>query len=105
MIVAGTYPFIHIDLGSDEPVMKMQHRDIERGYIVWRDFLVDGELVYAALTVPKSKKRSVIWDYPAPDTAKESIMHSRMLAGRFWPLVPIRETAGRPSALWRRAAI
>jgi hypothetical protein len=25
--------------------------------------------------------------------------------GRFWPLVPIRDTAGRPSAIWRRAAI
>ena len=37
MITAGTYPPISIDLGKDEPGMTLQYRDIERGYIVWRD--------------------------------------------------------------------
>jgi hypothetical protein len=41
------------------------------------------KLIYAALTVPKSKRKAVIWDYPATNTAKESIMQSRMLAGRY----------------------
>ena len=45
MIVSGSYPPISIDLGKDEPGMTLQHRDAERGYIVWRDYLVDGETV------------------------------------------------------------
>ena len=43
MIVAGTYPPIHIDLGKDEPGMTLQYRQIERGLIVWRDYHVDGK--------------------------------------------------------------
>jgi hypothetical protein len=42
-----------------------------------------GKLIYISLTVPRSKKKALIWDYPAPNAAKESITHSRMLAGRY----------------------
>ena len=45
MITAGSYPPVSIDLGRDEPGMILQYRDFERGYIVWRDYIVDGELV------------------------------------------------------------
>ena len=45
MITAGTYPPISIDFGKDEPGMTLQFRDVERGYIVWRDFKVDGVAV------------------------------------------------------------
>ena len=45
MITAGSYPPVSIDLGKDEPGMTLQYRDIERGYIVWRDYRVDGEVV------------------------------------------------------------
>ena len=45
MITAGTSPPIHIDLGTDEPGMTLQYRQIERGYIVWLDCRVDGEAV------------------------------------------------------------
>ena len=41
------------------------------------------KLIYAALTVPSSKRKAVNWSYPEPETAKESISHSRMLAGRY----------------------
>ena len=40
MITAGSYPPISIDLGKDESGMILQHRQIERGYIVWRDYTV-----------------------------------------------------------------
>ena len=43
MIVAGTYPPVNIDFGKDEPGMTLQYR--ERGYVVWRDYTVDGESV------------------------------------------------------------
>ena len=49
MIVTGTYPSIHIDLGKDEPGMTLQYRQIERGYIVWRDYTVDGEVVKSSV--------------------------------------------------------
>ena len=45
MITAGTYPPINIDLGKDEPGMTLQYRNVERGFIVWRDYTVDGEAV------------------------------------------------------------
>ena len=45
MITAGSYPPISIDFGKDEPGMTLQYRDVERGYIVWRDYTVDGEVV------------------------------------------------------------
>ena len=48
-MTAGTYPSIHIDLGSNEPDMTLQYRHIERGYIVWRDYTVDGEAVKSPL--------------------------------------------------------
>ena len=44
MIAAGTYSPIGIDLGKNEPGMTLQYRDAERGYIVWRDYQVDGEV-------------------------------------------------------------
>jgi len=43
MIVAGTYPPIHIDLGKDKPGMTLQYWSIERGTVVWRDYIVGGE--------------------------------------------------------------
>ena len=51
MIVAGTSPLLQIDLGNDEPGMILQYRDIESGYIVWRDVLVDGEVVKSPVDI------------------------------------------------------
>ena len=51
MITAGTYPPVSIDFGKDEPGMTLQVRDIERGYIVWRDFKVDGEIVMSPVDI------------------------------------------------------
>ena len=51
MIVAGTYPTISIDLGKDEPGMTLQYRQIERGYIVWRDYQEDGEAVKSPVDI------------------------------------------------------
>ena len=53
MIVAGTYPPIHIDLGKDKPGMTLQYWSIERGYIVWRDYLADGEAVKSPVDIEK----------------------------------------------------
>ena len=47
MITAGTYPPIHIDLGK--PGMTLQFR--ERGFIVWRDYTVDGEVLKSPVDV------------------------------------------------------
>ena len=47
MITTGTYP--PIDLGKDEPGMILQYR--ERGYIVWRDYTVDGEQVMSPVDI------------------------------------------------------
>ena len=49
MIVSGTYP--SIDLGKDEPGMTLQYRDVECGYIVWRDYQVDGETVKSPVDI------------------------------------------------------
>ena len=51
MIVAGSYPPINIDLGKDEPGMTLQYRNVERGYIVWRDFVKDGETVKSPVDI------------------------------------------------------
>jgi len=51
MIVVGTYPSIHIDLGKDEPGMILQYRQIERGQIVWRDYTLDGEAVLSPVDI------------------------------------------------------
>jgi hypothetical protein len=62
MIVAGTSPPIEIDLGKDEPGMILQFRDVERGYIVWRDYLVGGKLVKSPVdidTLPAGRYRLV----------------------------------------------
>ena len=53
MIVSGSYPPISIDLGSNEPGMTLQYRQIERGYIVWRDYTVDGEVVKSPVDIDK----------------------------------------------------
>ena len=45
MIIAGTHKGFWINLGKDEPGMTLQYRDVERGYIIWRDYMVDGEVV------------------------------------------------------------
>lgn len=37
MIVAGTYPPISIDLGSNEPGMTLQREYREGGKLVWRN--------------------------------------------------------------------
>ena len=49
MITAGTYP--PIDLGRDEPGMTLQYRNLERGFIVWRDYVVDGEQVLSPVDI------------------------------------------------------
>ena len=54
MIVAGTHLPVSIDLGSDEPGMTLQYRQVERGLIVWRDYLVDGEVVKSPVDSGKS---------------------------------------------------
>ena len=51
MITAGSYPPISIDLGKDELGMTLQFRDVERGYIVWRDYTVDGEAVLSPVDI------------------------------------------------------
>ena len=53
VITAGSYPPISIDLGKDEPGMTLQHRDVERGYIVWRDYTVDGEIVRSPVDIDR----------------------------------------------------
>ena len=51
MITAGSHPPISIDFGKDEPGMTLQYRDVERGYIVWRDYTVDGEGVKSPVEI------------------------------------------------------
>ena len=45
MIIAGTGPLIYIDLGRDEPGMKLQREYCEGGNLVWRDVIEDGKVV------------------------------------------------------------
>ena len=45
MIIAGTYPPVSIHFGKDKQGMTLQNRDVERGFVVWRDYKVDGETV------------------------------------------------------------
>lgn len=51
MIVAGTSPLLDIDLGRNEPGMTLQYRDVERGYIVWHDYKVDGKVVKSPVDI------------------------------------------------------
>ena len=51
MISAGTYPPVSIDLGKDEPGMTLQYRQLERGYIVWRDYTVGGEVMKSPVDI------------------------------------------------------
>ena len=53
MITAGSYPPVSIDFGKDEPGMTLQYRNVERGYIVWRDYRVDGEAVKSPVDIDK----------------------------------------------------
>jgi hypothetical protein len=39
MIVAGTGPLIHIDLGKDRPGMTLQRQDREGGIYIWINFM------------------------------------------------------------------
>ena len=57
MISAGSYPPISIDLGKDVPGMILQRRDAERGYVVWRDYQVDGEAVKSHVDSGKANYR------------------------------------------------
>ena len=50
MIVAGTDKYIWIDLGKDEPGMKLQRFDGR----VWSDYLVDGEPVLSPWSAPRT---------------------------------------------------
>lgn len=49
MIVAGTGPLIYIDLGKDEPGMKLQRWDGRE----WVDYEVDGEVVMSPVKIEK----------------------------------------------------
>ena len=51
MITAGSYPPISIDFGKDEPGMTLQFRNVERGKIVWRDVVKDGEAVKSPVDI------------------------------------------------------
>ena len=51
MIVAGTYPSIHIDLGSNEPDITLQREHREGRYLVWRDYTEDGETVKSPVDI------------------------------------------------------
>ena len=53
MITAGTNPPISVDFGRDEPGMTLQYRNIERGYVVWRDYRVDGEVVKSSIDIDR----------------------------------------------------
>ena len=62
MITAGTYPPINIDLGKDEPGMILQREFRENGYLVWRDYRGDGEIVKSPADIdrlPPGKYRLV----------------------------------------------
>jgi hypothetical protein len=50
-IMAGTPPFLYIDLGKDEPGMTLQFRDVKSGYIVWRDYKVNSETVTSSVDI------------------------------------------------------
>ena len=57
MITAGTFPFLHIDHGKDEPGMELQRLEGE-----WVDYLVDGEVLVSPVKIenlPPGKYRLV----------------------------------------------
>ena len=47
MIVAGTHPLIHIDLGTDKPGMKLQRLE----QYVWVDYRVEGKVVTSPVDI------------------------------------------------------
>ena len=51
MIVAGTYPPINIDLGSNEPGMTLQREYREGGSRVWRDVVKNGQAVKSPIDI------------------------------------------------------
>ena len=53
MIVSGTSPPISIDWGKDEAGMILQFRNVERDRIVWRDYLVNGEIAKSPFDIDK----------------------------------------------------
>jgi len=60
VIVSGTHPPVHIDLGSNKPDMTLQRRDVKKGRIVWCDVMQDGEVVKSPVDIdalPFSKYR------------------------------------------------
>jgi len=67
MITAGSYPPISIDFGKDEPGMTLQYRDVERCYIVWRDYTVDGEVVKSPVDIDRLQA-TINSNNPIPET-------------------------------------
>ena len=62
MITAGTYPPISIDLGSNEPGMTLQREYREGGNLIWRDVVIDGQVVKSPVDIdalPAGKYRLV----------------------------------------------
>ena len=53
MIVAGTSPLLHIDLGKDEPGMTLQRPYQEQGYFIWREVVRDDEVVKSPVDINK----------------------------------------------------
>ena len=51
MIVSGTSPAFHIDLGSNEPGMALQREYCEGEYLIWRDYIVDGVVVTSPIDI------------------------------------------------------
>jgi hypothetical protein len=51
MIISGTHPPIHIDLGNNKPGMTLPRQDREGGTDTWVDYLVDGEVVKSPVDI------------------------------------------------------
>ena len=53
MIVAGTSSAINIniDLGKDEPGMTLQRQYQEGGKLIWRDLVIDGQVVKSPVDI------------------------------------------------------
>jgi hypothetical protein len=61
MIVEGTHPFLHINLGNDEPGMTLQRRDVK-----WADYKVDGKVVKSPVDIDKLPAGRYRLTNPAP---------------------------------------
>ena len=51
MIVAGIYPPIDIDFGKEESGMTLQREYREDGRLIWRDVVIDGQVVKSPVDV------------------------------------------------------